>query len=220
MEQTNHFLIRTGMTVLCLLMFAIGLKAQNRTVTGKVVDQVGNPLVGVNVIEKGTMNGTMTDLDGLFTITVAPSSLLQFSCISYISEELLPGEGPVNVTLRDDTTQLDDVVVIGYGTARRKDLTGSVIQIRPDNMVADNPKTVQDVLRNAAGLPRNGKTVFIRVSSPKLFPMFLLSRRATSTCRDGSRSCGYICRGTSNQRFQTFSMCSSTLPRHRCWALF
>ena len=152
MEKTNHFLIRTGMTVLCLLMFAIGLKAQNRTVTGKVVDQVGNPLVGVNVIEKGTMNGTMTDLDGLFTITVAPSSLLQFSCISYISEELLPGEGPVNVTLRDDTTQLDDVVVIGYGTARRKDLTGSVIQIRPDNMVADNPKTVQDVLRNAAGL--------------------------------------------------------------------
>ena len=50
MEKTNHFLIRTGMTVLCLLMFAIGLKAQNRTVTGKVVDQVGNPLVGVNVI--------------------------------------------------------------------------------------------------------------------------------------------------------------------------
>ena len=152
MEKTNHFLIRTGMTVLCFLMLAIGLRAQNRTVTGKVVDQVGNPLVGVNVIEKGTMNGTMTDLDGLFTITVAPSSLLQFSCISYISEELRPGEGPVNVTLRDDTTQLDDVVVIGYGTARRKDLTGSVIQIRPDNMVADNPKTVQDVLRNAAGL--------------------------------------------------------------------
>ena len=152
MEKTNHFLIRTVMTVLCFLMLAIGLRAQNRTVTGKVVDQVGNPLVGVNVIEKGTMNGTMTDLDGLFTITVAPSSLLQFSCISYISEELCPGEGPVNVTLRDDTTQLDDVVVIGYGTARRKDLTGSVIQIRPDNMVADNPKTVQDVLRNAAGL--------------------------------------------------------------------
>ena len=152
MKYNCHLLLRTVLSVLFLCLFLTGLGAQTRTVSGTVVDQVGNPLVGASVIETGTMNGTMTDADGGYSITIGSSSTLQFSCISYVTQEVRPTGATLNVTLLDDMTQLDDVVVIGYGTARRKDLTGSVIQIRPENIIADNPKTVQDILRGAAGL--------------------------------------------------------------------
>ncbi|MBR4757055.1 MAG: SusC/RagA family TonB-linked outer membrane protein, partial [Bacteroidales bacterium] len=152
MNLKTFSLHKAALAVMCMLLCFANAAAQNKTVSGTIVDQAGIPLIGVNVAEKGTLNGAVTDENGKFTIVVGPSAVLQISCIGYVTEEVLPGNGPLNVTLRDDTTMLDDVVVIGYGTARKKDLTGSVVQIRPENMIAENPKTVQDILRGSAGL--------------------------------------------------------------------
>ncbi len=153
MKQSSNSFFKKVLATLCLLSCMTVAWAQNHSVTGTVVDQAGLPMVGVNVIEKGTMNGTVTDADGKYSIAVSsPSAVLQFSSISYVTEEVQTTGSVVNVTLRDDTTMLDDVVVIGYGTARKKDLTGSVVQVRPENLIAENPKTVQDILRGSAGL--------------------------------------------------------------------
>ncbi|MFW6327174.1 MAG: SusC/RagA family TonB-linked outer membrane protein, partial [Bacteroidota bacterium] len=97
-------------------------------VTGKVLDENGEPLIGVNVIEKETTIGTVTDLDGNFELIVSgPGSILVFSFIGYLNEEIpLNGQNELQVSLVPDLQELDEVVVIGYGTVKKEDLTGSV----------------------------------------------------------------------------------------------
>lgn len=120
---------------------------------GIVKDQTGEAIIGASVVEKGTTNGTITDFEGKFILTVSPNSNLQVSYIGYTSQEVaVNNKSFLNIILQDDTKLLDEVVVVGYGTMRKKDLTGSIIQIRPDNLTNDNPKTVQDILRGAPGL--------------------------------------------------------------------
>ena len=117
-------------------------------------DQSGEPLIGVNVMEKGTTNGTVTDLNGFYSIVVkASNAVLNFSYIGYKNQEIpVAGKKLINVTMKDDSETLDEVVVVGYGTMRKKDLTGSVVQVRPDKIANENPKTVQDILRGTPGL--------------------------------------------------------------------
>jgi len=144
---------RLGMFVF-LMCFSFVAFAQNRTVSGAIVDQTGEPLIGVNVVEKGTSNGTVSDADGNFHLKVnGDKATLVFSFIGYTTQELSATVGKsLKVTMNEDSELLEDVVVIGYGTARKKDLTGSVIQVRPDKIATENPKTVQDILRGTAGL--------------------------------------------------------------------
>ncbi|MDL2310003.1 SusC/RagA family TonB-linked outer membrane protein [Parabacteroides sp. OttesenSCG-928-B22] len=121
--------------------------------TGSVVDEYGEPVIGANVVEKGTTNGTTTDIDGNFSLLITEHAILQISYIGYIAQEVaVGGKNKIDITLREDAQTLDEVVVIGYGTIRKKDLTGSVSQIRPDALANEAPKTVQDVLRGTAGL--------------------------------------------------------------------
>lgn len=97
------------------------------TVTGTVTDQSGQPLPGANVIEKGTTNGTQTDFDGNFALDVDSDATLVFSYIGFKTLEVaVDGRATVNVTMEEDASQLDEVVVTGYGTQTRGDLTGSV----------------------------------------------------------------------------------------------
>lgn len=97
------------------------------SVTGTVVDQNGEPLMGVNVIEKGTTNGTMTDMDGRFTLSVPGNATLQISYIGYTTEEIVVNnQTKLNVTLKEDSQNLDELVVVGYGVVRKADLAGSV----------------------------------------------------------------------------------------------
>lgn len=132
---------------------AAATSAQPKKVTGKVVDANGEPVIGATIKEQGTANGTITDFDGNFTLDVADNAMLEVSYIGYKSQELKAVAGKtLSVTLREDTEVLDEVVVIGYGSMRKKDLTGSVAQIRPDALANEAPKTVQDVLRGTAGL--------------------------------------------------------------------
>lgn len=112
---------------------------QQRSITGRVIDSKNLPLVGVNVIEKGTTNGVISGLDGKFTITVASSSsTLLFSFVGYEPSEMVIGnQNNIEITLAESITGLNEVVVIGYGTARKKDITGSVASV--------NSSTLQEV---------------------------------------------------------------------------
>jgi len=141
---------------LCFLFFVLGattLFAQQQQLSGVIKDATGEPVIGANVTEKGTANGTISDLDGKFKLSVSPNATLVVSYIGYITQEIRIQQGkPVMVTLVEDAKTLDEVVVVGYGTMRKKDVTGSVIQIRPDKLASEAPKTVQDVLRGTPGL--------------------------------------------------------------------
>ncbi len=97
------------------------------TVTGTVIDEAGQPLPGANVIEKGTTNGTQTDFDGNFSLNVAEGATLVFSYVGFRTQEAaVNGQSVVNVTLAEDAAALDEVIVTGYSTQTRGDLTGSV----------------------------------------------------------------------------------------------
>lgn len=119
-----------------LVLLTIGAQAfAQSAVSGKVTDKAGEPLVGVNVLVKGTNAGTMTDLDGNWTIAnVESNAVIVFSSIGFSSREVTVGTKKViNVVLEDDTNFLDEVVVVGYGTARRRDLSGSIASVNYAN---------------------------------------------------------------------------------------
>lgn len=140
------------------------------SVTGTVVDQNGEPLMGVNVIEKGTTNGTMTDMDGRFTLSVPGNATLQISYIGYTTEEIVVNnQTKLNVTLKEDSQNLDELVVVGYGVVRKADLAGSV-SVLDSKSFKDQPIVqVSDALQGRvsgvqvqnSGVP--GGTVKIRV---------------------------------------------------------
>lgn len=131
-----------------------------RKVTGKIVDQNGEPAIGVNIVEKGTTNGTVTDIDGYYSIEVSPSSVLIISYIGYISQEIkVEGRDDFFIQLKEDSKALDEVVVVGYGTMRKKDLTGAIANIKTEKLEKEAPRSLQELLRaNAAGLIVNMPT--------------------------------------------------------------
>lgn len=106
------------------------------TVSGTVTDILGEPLIGVNVLEKGTSIGTVTDLDGKYRLTVSSrSAVLSFSYIGYMDYEIIVGDNTVvDAQLKEDSQKLDEVIVVGYGVQRKKDLTGSVASVSQDKM--------------------------------------------------------------------------------------
>ena len=119
--------------MLALLATAGSLFAQNR-VTGTVTDDIG-PVIGASVMEKGTQNGAVTDLDGNYVITVKPGATLVFSSIGYATQEIEVGnQSRINVLLKEDTEFLDEVVVVGYGTMKRSDLSGASVSMKEEDL--------------------------------------------------------------------------------------
>ena len=117
----------SSMMVIASDEIAIVQQTGNITVTGTVVDQTGEPVIGVNVLVKGSTNGTITDMVGNFSLTVKPGATLVISYIGYKTQEVQAVAGKVvNVMLEDDTEMLDEVVVVGFGTQKKVNLTGSV----------------------------------------------------------------------------------------------
>lgn len=143
-------------TLLVLLTIGVQAFAQS-AVSGKVTDKAGEPLVGVNVLVKGTNAGTMTDLDGNWTIAnVESNAVIVFSSIGFSSREVTVGTKKViNVVLEDDTNFLDEVVVVGYGTARRRDLSGSIASVNYANdkniSTLPNPNALSALSSKVAG---------------------------------------------------------------------
>lgn len=120
-------------------------------VTGVVVDASGTPLIGVNVLEKGTTNGTITDFDGKFTLNVSsPNAKLVISYIGYVSQEVsVPKNGELKVVLKEDTETLEEVVVVGYGTQKKANLSGSVSSVDSEQL---QNRPIQNVSSGLQGL--------------------------------------------------------------------
>ncbi|MBR1435082.1 MAG: carboxypeptidase-like regulatory domain-containing protein, partial [Bacteroidales bacterium] len=136
--------------ILAMLLSAIISFAQNVGISGTVVDSNGEPLIGVSVIVKGTTTGTMTDLDGKFSLNVPSDAVLEISSIGYVTQSMPVGSTRVfNITLADDNEMLDATVVIGYGTVKRENFTGSVATYNVANApVSNTMKTnAMDMLR-------------------------------------------------------------------------
>lgn len=131
----------------------VAITQQARKVTGSVTDVKGEPLLGVNVVVKGTTNGTITDLDGNFTLEVEPNSILEISYIGYITQQVPVTSSAVKVVLKEDTQKLDEVVVVGYGTQQKKDITGSVAVVDTEQLLAaSGSSATQQLQGKAAGV--------------------------------------------------------------------
>ncbi|WP_313381887.1 TonB-dependent receptor [Proteiniphilum saccharofermentans] len=129
-------------------------QAGRKTVTGKVLDENGDPVIGANIVEKGTTNGTVTNIDGDFTLTVENNAVIQISYIGYLVQEVnSTGRNSVNIVLQEDSKTLDEIVVVGYGTMRKRDLTGSVSSIKSED-IQRSPVTSLDqaIQGKAAGV--------------------------------------------------------------------
>ncbi len=136
-----------------LITGTISLSAQGYKLTGTVEDTMNEPLIGASVMIKGSSQGTMTDFDGNFSLQVMNGDVVTFSYVGYVSQQItIAGQNNITVVLEEAAQNLNELVVVGYGTARKKDLTGSVAQINPAKFADQNPGTVQDLLRGTPGL--------------------------------------------------------------------
>ncbi len=119
----------------CILIFSVQLVAAQIRVTGKVTDEKGIPLMGVNVTVPGTQTGTITNLDGKYEIATAPNAQLKFNYVGFtVNLQNVNGRTVIDVVLAEDTKSLEEVVVVGYGQIRKKDLTGSVVSVGAEKL--------------------------------------------------------------------------------------
>lgn len=152
-----------ALTTLCLSMLCLVAFAQSRQVTGKVLDQSGEPIIGANVTIAGTANGTITDIDGNFMLqSVSGDAKIKVSYIGYITQTVSVGnQTKVNIKLLEDAAKLDEVVVIGYGTVKKRDLTGSVASVSNEaltvNPVSDVSQALQGRLPGVSVVSQDGR---------------------------------------------------------------
>lgn len=131
----------------------VAIDQQARKVTGTVKDIKGEPLIGVNVVERGTTNGTITDFDGNYSLDVGANAVLVFSYVGYLSQTFPVTGNVVNVELREDTQSLDEVVVVGYSTQQKKDITGSVAVVDTKELLkTTGVSAAQQLQGKAAGV--------------------------------------------------------------------
>ena len=131
-QNLKRGMMKTVLFVFCLLCSTMAF-AQSK-VSGVVTDSQGEPLIGVTVMEVGTQNGAVTDMDGRYSINVAQGKSLQFSYVGYTAKTLRVSGNQLNVTLEEDNKTLNEVVVVGYGTMRRKDVTSSITTVQAKDL--------------------------------------------------------------------------------------
>jgi iron complex outermembrane receptor protein len=173
MKQVNLRILRTILPLLLGMFLSIGAFAQQISIKGHVKDVTGEPIIGANVLVKGTSNGTITDFDGNFVLNAPQNSILVFSFVGYKSAEI-PAARNMVVTLQDDAVMLEEAVVIGYGTVKKNDATGSVTAIKPDKLNRGLTTNAQDLMAGKiagvnvvsnGGTPGGGATIRIRGGS-------------------------------------------------------
>ena len=128
--------------------------SKTKKVTGIVKDEKGEPIIGANVVEKGTTNGTVTDLNGQYSLDISPSAVLLVSYIGYDTKEIrVDGKNILNISLAENTENLDEIVVIGYGTSRKRDIVSAMSTVKGSTISAASTSNVQDALQGkVAGL--------------------------------------------------------------------
>ncbi len=156
------------------LLCAIGATAQSITVRGTVVDPSGEPLIGASILAEGTSVGTATDIDGKYAINVNPDATLVFSYVGYDPQSVaVKGRTTIDVTMKENSVMLNEVVAIGYGVVKKSDATGSVAVVKPDEIEAGLATSVQDMLVGqtpgvvvtTAGGPEGGASIRVRGGS-------------------------------------------------------
>ena len=167
-----HMNRRVWLAMAMLLVLTFPALAQKIAVHGNVSDEFGEALIGATVLEKGTTNGTATDFDGNFELAVNPNATIVVSYVGYNPMEVaVNGQTTINVVLKENATMLQETVVIGYGSVRKQDATGSVALIKPDEVEAGIATSAQDLLVGASpgvvvtpdgGNPTGGAAIRIR----------------------------------------------------------
>lgn len=175
---------RILMTGMCMLLLSGGIPfqveaasflsvestQQNRKITGTVVDQAGEPVIGANVVQKGTTNGTITDVDGRFTLECPAGCQLTISFIGY-QQLLVKAADGMKAVMKEDSKTLDEVVVVGYGFVKKSDLTGSVAQVKSEELLKNSPVSLEKGLQGRLtgvnvvsndGAPGGGISIQIR----------------------------------------------------------
>ena len=147
----KRFLILAFSLLFCVNMFA----QQSVTVTGVVSDASNYPLVGVGVVQQGTTNGVITDIDGRYEIEVPAGSTLEFSCLGYNTVTRTAVAGTLDVTLEESTLSIEETVVVGYGVQKKSDLTGSISSVGADDLANRSITSVDNGLQ--------GKTAGVQV---------------------------------------------------------
>ena len=163
MNVLKRFLLSFMLMLTCTLVYA------QTEITGTVVDETGETVIGATVMEKGTTNGTVTDFDGVFTIKVNPGATLVFSYVGFLNVEMPASNGMV-VTMKEDALSLNEIVVTGYTTQRKADLTGAVSVVSVTDLVKQNENNPIKAMQgrvpgmniSADGNPSGAATVRIR----------------------------------------------------------
>jgi TonB-linked SusC/RagA family outer membrane protein len=146
------------------------IQQSTMTIKGTVKDDKGEPVVGASIIEKGTTNGSITDLDGNYTLRVTPGAHIVVSYVGFVKQEFCAGKGG-NITLREDSKTLSDVVVIGYGTQRKGDVTSAITSIKSGDFSQGNIKDAGDLIKgkvagltitNGSGDPNSASSIRLR----------------------------------------------------------
>ena len=152
-------MLKTTLISLCISLISWGLYAQTTTVSGVVSDENGMTIPGVNVVEKGTTNGTTTDMDGKYTISASKSEnlILSFSFLGFETSEIAAvGRSNINVVMKPSVAALDEVVVVGYGTSTKKEVTGATAKVQGESLQKLNiPRMDQALQGQVSGVAIN-----------------------------------------------------------------
>ena len=162
-NSTFSRMIGSALAMLLILAGSLTASAQGQLkVTGKVLDELNAPMIGVSVIEKGTQNGVMTDADGQYAITVKAGSVLEYSYIGYLSVEKNAINGTIDINMEPDNEMLEETVVVGYGVQKRSSLTGSVSQVKSQDIEARTITNASQALQ--------GKTAGVQILTSSAKP--------------------------------------------------
>lgn len=157
MKLTNSFhgCIKRISLLLCIMFSCVATVWAQKTVTGTVVDNLGDPVIGANVLIKGTTRGVTTDIDGKFSINnVSENDILHVTFIGYAAQDLpVAGKNQLSIKLEEENDLLDEVVVVGYGVQKKRDLTGAITSIKPEDITAaPMPNPIESLQGKVAGL--------------------------------------------------------------------
>ena len=168
--------MRGLITLLAIVLLPFQIMAQSMTVKGVVKDAAtGETLPGVNIVVKGTTKGDITDFDGNFTLAnVKKGDILVFSYLGYVTQEVVIDKSPIVVNLQESAEKLDEIVVVGYGTQRKKEVTGAVEVVSSETIENLNPTRIEQVRAVAgAGEKMPQKSTFFH---PKIFTGLVINK--------------------------------------------
>lgn len=164
--------LKQSVSLLLLFFCSVSLMAQEKTISGIVKDTEGEPIIGANIVEKGTSNGTVTDIDGNFKLNVGNNAILQISYIGYLTQEInTAGRTTFDIVIEEDTQTLDEVIVVGYGTVRKVDLSGSVASVGGEQLSSIRATSVNQALQGSmpgvqvtrsSSMPGEGASIRVR----------------------------------------------------------